>query len=326
MFVSLNAPSGAALEILRLVGGRTGVVRTVQLPQLVDAWGIAMTRDGRLLLVAGGDETAVLSVSALEGGSSHPLIGTLSDSASGTFEVALSPDDQYAFVSDETTGAVSVFDLARALRDGFSAPGVAVGIIHLAPGAVGLAVSPNGRLLYVTTYGRSGEHGRSWVIDAARAERGDTTHAGIANAPAGCQPVRVALAPDGSEAWVTALQSNALLAFDAKSLLAHPASALQAIIPVGSEPVGLALADDGQIALVANSNRFAEPGSTTSDRAQTIPVVDTHAALSHRPAVIGALSAGLFLRDLNVDPSTGQVLVANFNSNTVELFSQPPPP
>ena len=67
--------------------------------------------------------------------------------------------------------------------------------------------------------------------------------------------MRVALAPDGTEAWVTALQSNALLAFNAKSLLVHPASALQAVIPVGSEPVGLALVDDGQLALVANSNR-----------------------------------------------------------------------
>ena len=272
---------------------------------------MTMTHDGRLLLVAGGDATAVVSVSALERGSRSPIVGTLSDSSSGQFEVALSPDDQYAFISDELTGGVSVFNLARALRGGFSTPGVAVGTVHLAPGAVGVTVSPDGRLVYVTTYGGYGQHGRLWVINAARAEQGDGTHAVLASAPAGCQPVRVALAPDGTEAWVTALQSNALLAFNAKSLLVHPASALQAVIPVGSEPVGLALVDDGQLALVANSNRELVAGSTGSGVAQTITVVNTRAALADRPALIGEIRAGLFPRDVNVDPSTGQVLVGN---------------
>jgi DNA-binding beta-propeller fold protein YncE len=330
-FVSLHAQSGGALEVLHLTGDTARAVRTVRLPGQVTAWGMAMTHDRRLLLVAGGDGTAVVSVSALERGGRRPVLGTLSDSSSGQFEVALSPDDRYAFVSDELTGAVSVFDLARALHGGFSVPGVisppgvAVGIVHLAPDPVGVAVSPDGRLLYVTTEGGYGQHGRLWIIDTARAERGDIGHAVLANAPAGCQPVRVALAPNGSEVWVTALQSNALLAFNAKSLQAHPASALQAVVPVGSEPVGLALVDQGHVALVANSNRGIVPG-TRSDRAQTITVVNTYAALAHRPAVIGEIRAGLYPRDLNVNPVTGQVLVANFNSNTVEVFRQPPQP
>jgi DNA-binding beta-propeller fold protein YncE len=329
-FVSLHAQSGGALEVLRLIGDSARVVRTVQLPQLVEAWGMAMTRDGRWLLVAGGDATAVVSVSALERGSRSPVVGTLGDSSSGQIEVALSPDDRYAFVSDETSGAVSVFDLARALRGGFSAgvlspPGVAVGIVRLAPTAVGVAVSPDGRLLYVTTEGPYGRDGRLWVIDAVRVERGDITHAVLASTPAGCAPVRVALAPEGTEVWVTAQQSNALLAFNAKSLLVHPATALQVVIPVGSEPVGLALVDHGRRALVANSNRGIVPG-TGSIRAQTITVVNTQAALAHRPAVIGNVRAGLFPRDLNAEPSTGQILVANFNSNTVEVLTQPPPP
>jgi DNA-binding beta-propeller fold protein YncE len=325
-FASLNAQSGGVLEVLRLMGDTARAVRTVQLPRLTEAWGMTMTHDGRLLLVAGGDATAVVSVSALERGSRSPIVGTLSDSSSGQFEVALSPDDQYAFVSDELTGGISVFNLARALHGGFSTPRVAVGVVHLAPGAVGVTVSPDGRLVYATTYGGYGQHGRLWVMNAARAEQGDTTHAVLASAPAGCQPVRVALAPDGTEAWVTALQSNALLAFNTKSLLVHPASALQAVIPVGSEPVGLALVDHGQLALVANSNRGLVAGSSGPDAAQTISVVNTRAALAHRPALIGEIRAGLFPRDLNVDPSTGQVLVGDFNSNTVEVFRQPPPP
>jgi DNA-binding beta-propeller fold protein YncE len=77
---------------------------------------------------------------------------------------------------------------------------------------------------------------------------------------------------------------------------------------------------------VANSNRGLVAGSSGPDAAQTISVVNTRAALAHRPALIGEIRAGLFPRDLNVDPSTGQVLVGDFSSNTVEVFRQPPPP
>ena len=65
-----------------------------------------------------------------------------------------------------------MFDLALALRQGFGARGVAVAIVPLAAGAAGLALSPDGTLLYVTTYGAYGPHGKVWVIDASRAEGG----------------------------------------------------------------------------------------------------------------------------------------------------------
>src|ERR1700733_14465324 len=86
VFVSLHAQSGGALEVLRMTGDHPRVVRTVQLPQIVEAWGMAMTHDGRLLLLAGGDATAVLNVSSLERGSRDPVLGTLSDSSSGQIE------------------------------------------------------------------------------------------------------------------------------------------------------------------------------------------------------------------------------------------------
>ncbi len=60
-----------------------------------------------------------------------------------------------------------------------------------------------------------------------------------------------------------------------------------------------------------------------SDGPQVIGVVDTAAALAHHPAMIGSIAAGLFPRDLSLDPATGQVLVTNFNSGTVEVFTSP---
>jgi DNA-binding beta-propeller fold protein YncE len=274
-FASLSTGGHGAIEVLSLASHVVRPVRSIPIPELAAGFGTVLTHDGRWLVVAGYNRTAVVSVPALETGKCDPLVGLLSDSGSGQFEVAVSSNDEYVFVSDETTGAVSVFDLARALSDGFDAPGVAIGMVPLAPGAVGVALSPNGALLYATTFGAYGPHGRLWVINAARAERGAGPSAVLAKVSAGCQPVRVEVAPGGRVVWVTALQSDALLGYDAASLLSRPSSALRTVVPVGSEPVGLSLVDNGQIALVANSNRGLVPGSTGRDGPQVIDVVDT---------------------------------------------------
>jgi DNA-binding beta-propeller fold protein YncE len=202
---------------------------------------------------------------------------------------------------------------------------VAVGIVPLAVGAVGVALSPDGGHLYVTTYGGYGPYGQLWVLDTARAEAGAGRAAVLAHAAAGCQPVRVAVAPDGRTVWVTALQSDALLGFSAAELLSDPSRALHAVVRVGSEPVGLLLVDGGRLALVGNSNRGLVPGTGTGVP-QTVSVINTAAALAHRSALVGAVPAGLFPRDLTLDQGTGQVLLGNFNSATVEEFPVPAAP
>ena len=86
----------------------------------------------------------------------------------------------------------------------------------------------------------------------------------------------------------------------------------------------MVLADNGRVALVDNSNRGLVPG-TGSGTPQTVAVVNTAAALAHRPALLGAIRAGLFPRDISYDPATGQVLVANYDSGDIELFRPPTP-
>jgi hypothetical protein len=124
---------------------------------------------------------------------------------------------------------------------------------------------------------------------------------------------------------VTALRSDALLGFSAADLLSDPSHALQAVVRAGSEPVGLLLVDDGRLALVGNSNRGLVPGTGTDVR-QTVSIINTAAALAHRSALMGAVPAGLFPRDLTFDQATGQVLLGNFNSGTVEEFAVPAAP
>jgi DNA-binding beta-propeller fold protein YncE len=327
-FASLtNGDVSGAVAVLALAGGTLRLIRTVPLPvSLTGAYGMTLTHDGRLLLVAGYSATAVLSVSALEDSRGDPVAGLLTDAGNGQFGVTVSADDRYVFVTDELTNGLSVFNLALALalRRGFTAHGVAVGTVPLGDVSGAAALSPDGKLLYVTT-GSHGTGGQLWVLDVARAEGGAGLGSELAHVYAGCQPVRVAVSPDGSTAWVTARTSNALLAFSTADLLHDPTRALRAVVQVGSEPVGVLLADNGRIALVSNSNRGIVAGSTGANAPQTISVISTADALAHRTASIGAVQAGLFPRDLSYDPATGQVLLANYNSGTVEKLPFPRP-
>jgi hypothetical protein len=113
-FASVSTGTGGEIAVIALGRGAPRLARTVKLPRsLTGAFGMAMTRDGMLLVVAGYTATAVLSVRALEDGASDPVAGMLGDAGAGQFEVAVSGDDRYVFVTDETTGGLSVFDLAR---------------------------------------------------------------------------------------------------------------------------------------------------------------------------------------------------------------------
>jgi DNA-binding beta-propeller fold protein YncE len=110
----------------------------------------------------------------------------------------------------------------------------------------------------------------------------------------------------------------ALLAFDTADLRTSPAHALRADVRVGPQPVGVVLTDDGRFALTANSARFTAPNTP-----QTVSVVDTRAALAGRHALTGTIPAGQFPREFGYDPITGEVVLTNFLSNTVEVFRFP---
>lgn len=74
-------PRLAVLAIRKVAGGqRLALVRVITLPPpLTAAWGMSISPDGRLLLVAGGSGTAVLSLSKVVSGAAHPVLGVLTD-------------------------------------------------------------------------------------------------------------------------------------------------------------------------------------------------------------------------------------------------------
>ena len=313
---------GAAIEVLR-TGPSLAPVKAATIRVAGGPLGVTLTRDGRYLLAASGSGAVVLSVARAEQGRPDAVLGTLNDPAgpSGAIEVAVSADGDYSFVTQEDRLRAAVFNLHRALTQGFGS-GDFVGTIPLGLAPVGLAVSPDGRWLYATSEvsrrgNPQGNVGTLTVINVARAEA-DPAASVVATVPAGCNPVRVITSADGREVWVTARASDDLLCFSAAALRADPSRALVAIVRVGEAPVGLMLVRDGSLVVVADSNRFGAAGATSD-----LSVVNVAAAVAGKPAVAGVIPAGGFPREMALEPDGQRLLVSNYMSGQLEAVSIP---
>jgi DNA-binding beta-propeller fold protein YncE len=311
-----------SVQVLRAAGSLAPVpVRSIPVTP-GEPLGETISPDGRYLLAADATGAVVLSVARAEQGASGAVLGTLATPASarggGAIEVAVSPDDRYAFVTLEDSQRAAVFNLAKALADGFG-PADYVGSIPLELAPVGITVSPDGRWLYATSEdrtlpragGAAAEGGTLSVISLRRAET-DPAASVVATVNAGCDPVRVITSADGNDVWVTARASDDLLCFAAARLATDPVKALVAITRVGEAPVGLAAVRGGSLVVVADSNRFGRPGASAD-----LDVVNVADALSGWPAIDGHIGSGLFPRDMTVSP-TGTLYVSNFSSGQLE--------
>ena len=311
-FVSTGA--GHSIEVLRSGGTfAPAPVRRIMLPAAPH--GEAITPDGQYLLAAAGSGAVVISVARAEHHRRGSVLGTLtSPHADGAVEVAVSADGQFAFVTLENSGTMAVFNLRAALASGLRTSGF-VGDIQLGINPIGMTVSGGGQWLYVTTQKRNAgsDQGTLTLINVARAEVHPAA-AVQATVPAGCDPGRVITTAGGATVWVTARASDALLAFSASRLRTDPGRALIAKVEVGAAPIGLTALNGGSRILVANSGRHG------TGRA-SLGVIDTAAALSGRPAVLGLIEAGLLPREFAVEPGGRTALVTNSGSHQLEAVN-----
>jgi len=283
---------------------------------LADSEGEAFARDQRYLLVAEGSGAKVFRVRDLEAGRAA-LAGPLT-SPRGQFalQVVPSPDGNFVFVAMQNSGNVAVFNLAKALAQGFG-PADFVGMIPITGLPTGMAVSPDGRRLYVVS--RPGipvgsGMGTLAVIDLRMAETTPRSSV-IKNDSAGCGSARVLASPGGKYVWVTAAGGNALEAFSATRLLSDPRHALVARVAVGAAPFGLTLVDDGKRMVVADSS----DGSTGTGA--DLAVVNVPKALAHQPAVVGAILSRGRPHQFALEPGGKTLLVTNTGSGEVQAVN-----
>jgi len=291
------------------------LVHTVPLRTNAGVSQLALTPDDRYLLAASGYGALVVSVARAEHGDRHALLGTLSARPAGNsippFAINVAIQGVYAFVSVEFAHEVAVFNLRSALAAAFRTSGL-VGTIPIGGLAVGLALSPDGRWLYTTSEenGPNGTNpGAVSVINVATAESSPAT-AVIATAPAdACGTVRDVVSADGSTLWVTARDSNQLLAFSTSKLRSAPADSRIASIAVGRGPVGLALVASGRRVITAD------------EQSNGLSVVNTASALTNKPAVLGTIATGATPRDISVDSREQAALITNRQSRQLQAIS-----
>jgi serine/threonine protein kinase/DNA-binding beta-propeller fold protein YncE len=278
--------------------------------------GEAITPDGQDLLLASGSGAQVLSVANAEQGVGT-VLGTLSSpNGRGAVQVAFSPTGKFAFVTLQSSGGMAVFNLKQARASNFTTSGY-VGTVPTGSEPVGIAESPDGHWLYVTSIEKVKtavpSEGLLSVVNLHKAEV-KPARSVVANATAGCSPVRVITSADGSVVWVTARESNALLGFSAAKLRSDPAHALIARVGVGVSPIGLSFAAGGKRIVVANSDLKSIPGATPS-----LSVVSTSQALAGKPAVLGLIKSGVLPRQFATEGEA--LLVTNYGSGQLQAIN-----
>jgi DNA-binding beta-propeller fold protein YncE len=323
------------IALYRRSKGTLSLVRTLSIEG--GPTGMALTHDDKTLIVADGDRVAFVDATRLIEGREGAILGYLEDStARGRVYANVTPDDKFAFIADENSKTVSVIDLARARATHYDVSAT-VGKIPTGTLPIALTFSRDGRLIYITSqwapesYGWPIEckreannptndttsvnpQGAIHVVDVARAIRNPAT-AIVANVRAGCSAVRLIVSPKGDRAYVTARNSNALLAFDIAKLRSDTLHALVGRVPVGPAPVGVAVVNAGRQIIVTNSNRFAGAGDQ-----QTLTVIDAAKVASGDKAIVGAIPAGAFPREMRVTSDGRTLILTNFGSRSISMI------
>jgi DNA-binding beta-propeller fold protein YncE len=320
--------------VVSRVGGEPSLTNVITLEG--SPYGMVLTHDGRLLVVASDDRVAFIDSARLIAGSADAILGYLNDAPlAGRFYANVTRDDQWLFLSDESTSTISVVDPRKARASGFPQSAL-VGQIPVGRAPIALTFSQDDRLLYTTSQvapstsgwpsvcrppasevarqGASYAEGAIVVIDVARATH-DPDNAVMSAVPAGCNPVRLVTSPAGDVAYVSARTDNVVLVFDTTSLLADAAHARIGRVPVGDAPVGLAVFDDGARLAVTNSNRFG-----ASNTAQSLAIIDTKKIGSGEGAILGTVPSGVFPRELRVTDDHQTLLLTNFGSKTLAVM------
>ena len=248
--------------------------------------GLLATPDNRYLIAAAGSGAVILSVANAESGKGNPILGKIdAPHGSGAAITVLSSDSKYMFVTLENSGTVAVFNFAAAISGGLHNPHF-IGYIPAGVQPVGLRLAADSNYLYVTslrhTPGRLPQEGTLSVISVPEAET-DPAKSVKTTVAAGCAPMRVY--SEQSAVWVTARDSNALLAFDASKLLTDPSHAIKAVVPVGPAPIGLTPLTDARI-VVADSN-----STHGGHRGGELVIVSNDSALAGRPALLAVIPA-----------------------------------
>ena len=200
-------------------------------------------------------------------------------------------------------------------------------------GPYGIAITPNGASLYVTSFYASPTD-TVWVIDTA-------TQTVTASVTVGSFPHGIAVTPDGGFVYVTNAFSNTV------SVIETTTNTVTATIPVGDTPHGIAISPNGSLAYVSNylSGTISVIDIATNTVTATVPLATNFiegivfsndgmwAYVCHQHSnfisiintisntVVGTVIVGTNPFGLALTPDGEHLYVANQGSQNVSLVS-----
>jgi serine/threonine-protein kinase len=290
----------------------------------IDATGashrVAITSDGRYLLVAEYSGAYVISAQAAEAGASRVILGKLTSSGQDADNVAVSADGRFAFVTLAGSDEVAVFDLDKSMADGYGRSGL-VGMVPVGPDPTAVALSPGGQWLYVTSFDQPATRspgitaeGKLYVVSAHRAETDPGRSSVVSSATAGCGPSGVIVSADGHEVWVTAGNSDAVVAFSASKLITDPQGSVLASVGVGVNPSSPVFIRNDKEIIVADSNLHGTAG------ADSLALISTGRALAGRAGLLRLIPTGSMPWTVALEPGGPTVLVTDNGSGQLQAI------
>ena len=334
--VSINPETPLQVPGIAVLDCKAGrFVYSHTIPLSPQPTGLALTPDGKLLIVADDSYIAFLRTDRLSKGSDYAIAyakaehGDIEDDDAGAAYVSVAPDGRYAFVSEEQAGTLTVIDLRKA--ETASPGGAIVGDIDVGNAPITTLFSSDGKTLYGTVESARRRLGYSlscrpegaapsdptrfspgavFSLDVAMAERASGATLNFAESQ--CSTVRMALVPNGHLAWVTNRASGSVSLFDLAKLGENATSSRLKDIPVGSNPVPVAVTRNGRYVLIGITNRFG-PGGTTDGRI---------IAVNNRTAqIVGTIPAGRFPREFSYG-SEPTLFLSNNRSDSITVFNE----
>ncbi len=186
--------------------------------------GMVLSQDGKYLWATSETPQAVLEIDTVTG----KILHVWNTNQQRSHMIVVTPKETKFYVTNTVSGTVSAID--KSTGD--------VKVIATGPGTEGIAISPDGKVVWAA----SRLDGKISVIST-------DTDTIVASFPSGgTEPKRMAFTPDGTQVWVTNYKSNQVSVFDAhgRELLGKVSSE--------AAPSGVEMSPDGRCAYVTNAN------------------------------------------------------------------------
>jgi PQQ-dependent catabolism-associated beta-propeller protein len=217
----------------------TATVKVGQRPR-----GIELTKDGKHLLVAVGDDDTIEIIDT----KTHEIVGTLPSGPDPEL-FTQDPEGKIVYIANEDDNMVTIVDLEK------RAP---IGEVQVGVEPEGMGISPDGKLLVNTSETTNMAH----FIDTA-------THEIIANVLVDSRPRIAEFKRDGSEVWVSAEIGGTVSVIDPakKEIIKKITFEIPGLRPESIQPVGIRITGDGTKAYVAlgPANRIAVVDAVTHE-------------------------------------------------------------